>query len=125
MTRSRPLIVVADPNESTRELLCVVFREEMNAWVTLLQNASELGPALREAIPALVVVEVGLDRVADVAVIAEIRRLHPGIPVLVLTAWGVDSAMAAERSAADTVIAKPFDLDDLIERAKELATRPR
>ncbi len=116
---ARPLIIVADPNEMTRDLLRQLFEEDLDALVAPLSNASDLGPMLHESIPDLVVVEIGTDRLADVAVVAKTRRDNPRVPFMVLTAWDLptDPVDLERTTGANVVISKPFRLEDVREAA--------
>lgn len=123
---STPLIAVADPNASTRELLSEVFRSELRAYVTTLASASDLGPMLRESRYDLVVIEISRDRLADAEAIRALKEAHRATPFLLLTAWGTDVELIEERVGADRVIAKPFALQEVIAAAAGLldAGRP-
>ena len=115
------LILVADPNAATRELLTDVFRTEFGAYVTTLASASELGPMLQESVYDLVVIEVSRDRIADAEAVRALKALHAETPFLVLTAWGTDVDAIEEKVGAERVIAKPFALHDVIASAADLA----
>jgi DNA-binding NtrC family response regulator len=59
----------------------------------------------------------------DLSLLASVRRLLPGVPVILMTAFGTPEVLEeARRLGAFTVLDKPFDLDELdrlIERALE------
>lgn len=109
----------------TRELLRQLFEEELNALVTLLPSASELTTMHHESIPDLVVVEIGSDRVAEIALIAQVRRENPTVPYLVLTAWDLPTDPTdLERSiGADVLISKPFTIDQIQASAERLLAK--
>ena len=122
----RPLVVVADRVASTCELLRMVFEEEFRAYVTAVGGGAELLAVLREARPQLIVFEVA-DRPEDADVLQQIRADPDaaGVPLLCLTmtdmrGWGCG---AVRRLGADACIEKPFDLGQLIDRARELLER--
>jgi DNA-binding response OmpR family regulator len=114
------LVVIADPNEATRDLLDDVYRSEFGAYVTRLGSVSELETAMTESVPALVVIEIGRDRLAEVEIVADLKRRHPRVPFLVLTAWGLRIENIEGKTGADVVIAKPFELEDVIVSSSRL-----
>jgi len=113
-------MAVVDPNAATRELLDEVLRTEFGAYVTVLASTSELGPMLRESLYDLVVVEVSRERIADAEAIRALKTLHADTPFLVLTAWGTDVDTIEEKVGAERVIAKPFQLRDVIAAVGDL-----
>ena len=117
----RPLVLVADPIGSTRDLLAEVLHEDLDAHVTTLASAGDLETATHETKPDLIVVEVGRDRVAEVEALRALKAANPAIPMLVLTAWQVARGEAIEtRVGAEKVIHKPFELDEFIRATREL-----
>jgi two-component system response regulator FlrC len=57
--------------------------------------------------------------------LGEIRSRHPGLPVLLMTAFGdVDKAVAAMRGGACDFMLKPFEPKALIQQIERYATPP-
>jgi DNA-binding NtrC family response regulator len=79
-------------------------------------------PAAR---PDAVLLDLKLPDSDDLSLLASVRRLAPGRPVILVTAFGTPEVMdEAIRLGAFTVLDKPFDLDaidDVIERALNAA----
>ncbi len=68
---------------------------------------------LREP-PDVVLCDLFLPDIDGLKVLEEVRRLKPGIPVLIMTAYGsVESAVKALKQGAYDFLTKPLDLDDL------------
>lgn len=124
----RPVILVADPVESTAELFRQVCIDEFNAYVSVVHDADALLVAVREARPRLILFEVSSQRAKDCVAVERIKTdpLTATIPLYVLTAWGsslgCDELLAL---GADACTVKPFELADVIDRARQLLERPR
>lgn len=72
---------------------------------------------------SLVFLDMRMPGMDGVAVLAELRRLRPQLPVVIVTAYASveDTAQALEMGAMDCLI-KPFnrrDVDYLVERARQ------
>jgi two-component system, NtrC family, response regulator HydG len=83
----------------------------------LVESASNGGEAIecakREAFDA-VITDLRMPGMSGIALIGELRELHPHLPVVVATAFGdVQSAVEAMRAGADDYVTKPVDLDTL------------
>ncbi|MBL8601675.1 MAG: sigma-54-dependent Fis family transcriptional regulator [Myxococcales bacterium] len=79
--------------------------------------------ALDEHAADVVVTDLKMPRVDGMALLAHIRERFPGLPVIVVTAFGdVSSAVTAMRAGAEHYLVKPVDFDELqlaIERSLE------
>jgi DNA-binding NtrC family response regulator len=84
-------------------------------------SAAEARAAVARARPDLVLLDLRLGEDDGVAILRELQLADPGLPVIIMTAYGsVDSAVAAMRAGARDYIQKPIDLEELaiiIERA--------
>jgi DNA-binding response OmpR family regulator len=76
--------------------------------------------------PDLVVLDVMLPRMDGLAVVREIRRQDPDLPVLILSAKGHESdKVAGLQLGADDYMVKPFGLKELLARIDALLRRRR
>jgi DNA-binding NtrC family response regulator len=77
----------------------------------------------------LLVTDIKMPGMSGLELLEEVRRLHPGVEVVVVTGYGsISSAVEAMRKGALDYITKPFDLDDLslrIARVEERRTLKR
>ncbi|HUR33103.1 MAG TPA: response regulator [Vicinamibacterales bacterium] len=73
------------------------------------------------AAPDAVMLDLKLPDSSDLSLLAAVRRMLPGVPVILMTAFGSPEVLdEARRLGAFTVLDKPFEmdaLDRLIERA--------
>ena len=72
----------------------------------------------------LVILDLMLPRKSGLRVLEHIRRSQQAVPVMVLTARSEkESVIALLNAGADDYVAKPFDLGELLARAKALIRR--
>jgi len=74
----------------------------------------------------LVITDVRMPGISGLDVLKEVRRRAPGIPVILITAYGtVNTAVEAMKSGATDFIMKPFSLEDLETAVKRFSLPPR
>src|ERR671915_1596962 len=84
--------------------------------------AAEL--ALKHAPYDLAVLDLGLPRKDGLEVLRSVRRAHIEVPVLIITARdAVADRIAGLDHGADDYLVKPFDLDELLARARAVVRR--
>jgi two-component system response regulator FlrC len=82
-------------------------------------------PALARETFSMVVSDLRMDPMDGLTLLGEIRAGHPGLPVLLMTAFGdVDKAVAAMRGGACDFMLKPFEPKTLIEQIARYAVPP-
>jgi two-component system response regulator MtrA len=126
MTAARPRVLVVEDEQSLRELVVVTLSEEFECEEAADgESALEL---MRANPPSLVVLDSMLPGRSGIDVLREMRgdpALHD-VPVLMLSAWqsseNVDGAIGA---GADSFLGKPFQIEELVSVAHELAERSR
>jgi len=78
---------------------------------------SSAGPAIdhmQTSPPDLVLLDIGLPDMDGIEALTRIKRLHPRLPVIMITAQDdVDTVIAAMKKGADDYIIKPIPLDAL------------
>jgi len=126
MTVPRPRVLIVEDEQPLRELVVVTLSEEFDC-----DEAADGETALermRAAPPNLVVLDSMLPGRSGIDVLREMRadpQLRD-VPGLVLSAWqsseNVDGAIDA---GADSFLGKPFQIEELISVAHDLAERPR
>ena len=103
-------VLVADDERSICEAFGLLLEAE--GHTPLIASTGEGALRLvRTERPDLVFVDVRMPGMDGLAVLKEIRRLNPALPVVVMTAYGtLDTAAEALRNAAFDYLGKPLDL---------------
>lgn len=115
-------VLYADDEPEMRELVGAVLRSG-GLHVRAVASGSEALSAVRERLPALVILDYRMGRPDGLQVCrtlkSDARTEH--IPVLILTAKGATEArIAGFHAGADDYIAKPFDSRELLARVRAL-----
>ena len=114
-----PTILIVDDEKNTRDGLGRFLKRRHNVL------AAESGPVALELLAHnavdLVLSDIRMPGMDGLELLSAIRAKHPGIPVILLTAYGeVATAVEAMRDGAADYLSKPVNFDDLeirIERA--------
>ena len=107
-------ILIVDDDRAMREMLASLFKER-GLWV---EDAASADAALSRAAEQefdVVLSDVRMPGLSGVELVGQLRRLRPGTPVVLMTAFGsIDSAVDAMRSGAFDYLTKPFEPDAVI-----------
>jgi DNA-binding NtrC family response regulator len=121
MSRPRQILVV-DDDRAMREMLISLFKER-GLWAEEAPSADAALALAAEQDFDVVLSDVRMPGLSGVELVGQLRRLRPGTPVVLMTAFGtIDSAVEAMRSGAFDYLTKPFEPDAVIlavERALE------
>jgi excisionase family DNA binding protein len=115
-----PLVLVVDDDERLREFVRVNL--EMEGYsVREAASADEALQAIEDSAPALVLLDVVMPGVDGWQMLQRMQERHGSIPVIMFSGK-VDEQTAtdAENRGARAFVGKPFDPQQLIERAKQL-----
>ncbi len=113
MSQSSVLIVEDEP--TLREALCDTLGLA-GYPVTAAGNGREALDVLSQGEIAMVISDVQMKPMDGHALLEQIRRQRPDIPVLLMTAYGtIQKAVEAIQSGAVDYLVKPFDADVLVE----------
>jgi CheY-like chemotaxis protein len=120
MGDARPILIV-DDDDAIRELIEMALVDE-GYEVALATNGQEALDKLGAARPRLILLDMAMP-VMDGWAFAAAYRARPGphAPIVVVTAAHEAAARAAQ-VAADDFIAKPFDLNRLLETVERHAS---
>jgi len=111
--RRKPLILVVDDEEITRQNLKHVLEEE-GYTVQTAASGEEALSILEKTGFDVVLTDMKMGRVDGVMVLEEAKKRNPETQVVMLTAYAtVDSAVRAMKKGAFTYLSKPFKLDDV------------
>jgi DNA-binding response OmpR family regulator len=113
-------VLVVDDDASIR-FVCRVNLELAGLEVREAATLREAREALMAGRTDVVLLDVHVGPASGVAFLRELRRDHPGLPVALLT--GSVGTSAPGQADADAVLAKPFELGELVETVRALASR--
>lgn len=116
-------IVVIEDEPAIRRGICDMLRA---AGYTPIEAADgESGVvAARQSGVQLVLLDLMLPKLDGMAVLAEIRKSHPSLPVIILTARGAESdRVQGLKCGADDYVVKPFSARELIARIEAVSRR--
>jgi DNA-binding NarL/FixJ family response regulator len=107
-----PVVLVVEDEDDARELL---VRGLTRAGFAA--HGARDGRAALDALPvnlALVVTDLLMPRLDGLGLLAELRRLHPGVRRVVITSFGdKERVLAALNAGADYLLEKPFGVPQL------------
>jgi len=115
-----PLVLVVDDDSKLREFMRVNLEVEGYA-VREADGAEEALKALEDQAPDLVLLDVVMPGVDGWQMLQRMQERHGSIPVIMFSGKLDDGAATdAEQRGARGFVGKPFDPQQLIERAKQL-----
>lgn len=117
-----PRILIVDDQQSMCEMLFDTLTPSgfEVQWKTKAVLAIEL---LREKVFDVVLTDLKMPDMSGIEFCQEVNRNHPGLPVVVMTAFGsLEAAVSAIRAGAFDFVTKPLDMD-LLEIAIERAIK--
>ena len=115
-----PLVLVVDDDARLREFMRVNL--EMEGYsVREASSAEEALEAIEDQAPQLVLLDVVMPGVDGWQMLQRMQERHGSIPVIMFSGQvDANSAGEAEERGARGFVGKPFDPQQLIERAKQL-----
>src|SRR5258708_7159372 len=124
MSKVNDAVLVVEDDAALREALLDTLRAAGLAALAAADAPGALQLLAGEDI-GLVISDVHMPGANGYELLSSIKRLHPYLPVVLMTAYGtVAQAVAAMREGATDYIVKPFDAQALIEMAqRQLALR--
>ena len=114
-----PLVLVVDDDPRLREYMRVNLELEGYS-VREAASADDALTAIEDQAPELVLLDVVMPGVDGWQMLQRMQERHGSIPVIMFSGQIESSAADAERRGARGFIGKPFDPQQLIERAKQL-----
>ena len=113
-------IFVVDDEPAIRETLEGVLSDE-GYVVSSFPDASSFFKTLETQKPSLVLLDIWLPGTDGMAVLGQLRRIHPEIPVIMMSGHaGIESAVNAIKMGAADFLEKPLHLDVLVDKFAEL-----
>src|SRR6185312_2787117 len=108
-----PQILVVDDEREMAEMLADGLADR--GYRTMVTASSEEAVVrLGEGGIDALVTDLRMPQIDGLSLLVEARRIHPDLPVIVMTAYGaIDSAIDSIRRGASHYLTKPFKLDEL------------
>ncbi|HXJ56886.1 MAG TPA: response regulator [Verrucomicrobiae bacterium] len=108
-------ILVVDDEAQIRELLCIYLMKQ-GFQVSTAATSQETLQVLRKAPVDLVVLDIGLADEDGLKLLADIKKHHPNLRVVMLTGMGFveDLLQEAHQKGADGYVSKILPLDELL-----------
>ena len=113
-----PPILIVEDDEATRNLLCMALQDEGFSTRSAASGAAAFRQ-MRERRPQLILLDLHMPSMDGSAFLEELHRHEDWrtIPVLVVSAAPREEVSLR---GVQGVLAKPFDLSDLLNRVREL-----
>ena len=111
---------VIDDDKSIRWVLEKALKQA-DMEVTTFESADDALQLIRDnAIPPNVVIsDIRMPGSDGLSLLKQLKAVHPDLPILIMTAYSdLDSTVTAFEEGAFEYIAKPFDVDSVIERTR-------
>jgi DNA-binding NtrC family response regulator len=109
---NQPLVLVVDDEVGVRQSLQVVFNKTYR--VMEASSADETVQKLTEEKPDVVLLDIMMPGADGLAVLKQIRSIHPECQVIMLTGLNTArTAFAAKGTGAFDYVTKPFDVEEL------------
>jgi len=117
MAGEKILVVDDDPGL----LMLMRMRLEATGYQVIpAEGGKEALTRAQEAACDLALVDLKMVDIDGITLLQELLRLHPGLPVIILTAHGtIASAVEATKKGAYDYLTKPFDPPDLLHRIEK------
>ena len=116
-------VLVVDDEPALSDLVSMVLRYEGWRVSTAHDGATAIQIAGTER-PDVVVLDIMLPDMSGLDVLAELHRIRPELPVLLLTAKDtVEDRIAGLAAGGDDYVTKPFNVEEMVLRLRALVRR--
>jgi len=116
-------VLVVDDEPALSDLVSMVLRYEGWRVSTAHDGATAIQMAGTER-PDVVVLDIMLPDMSGLDVLAELHRIRPELPVLLLTAKDtVEDRIAGLTAGGDDYVTKPFNVEEMVLRLRALVRR--
>ena len=110
----KPLVLVADDDPGILNVLRLGLQSKGYEVLTAADGTAALDVLDRQS-PELAFLDIEMPGASGIEVLRHIRKEHPALPVIIMTAHGtVAFAVAAMKEGATDFISKPFEMDQLL-----------
>ena len=113
-------ILVVDDEEMVRDLIVALLSKSGHSSITAVDGVDALDRMKGNKIDA-VITDIKMPNMDGVALTIEVLKRNPGLPILVMTAFGEEySAGAAIAAGAREYIKKPFSPDEFFAQLQKM-----
>ncbi|NLI28177.1 MAG: response regulator transcription factor [Acetobacter sp.] len=115
---SDPSVMIVDDEPAIRRLLRMSLVSQ--SWRVTEARTGEVALSMvAEAVPDIVVLDLGLPDIDGVEVLRRLRSVHPTLPVVILSVRDDERGkVAALEAGADDYVTKPFSMAELVARMR-------
>ena len=119
------VLVIEDKPEMIQILTDYVLGPQGYVTLTALDGEKGLRMALSEE-PDLVILDLRMPKMSGLQVLQTLRELQCPVPVILITAYGSEEVVVrALRLGANDYVAKPFELDEMINAIERVLSKSR
>ena len=114
-------VLVVEDDSDARELMASILEQEQ-LDVVLAEDGIEGLERARAESPDLIITDISMPRLSGREMIRRLRATpqHKHVPILAITAYGMDRAMEAIKAGASRALARPFENHLLLLFVKDL-----
>jgi len=114
-------VLVVEDNSDARKLMKAILKQEQLDVVVARDGIEGLEQA-RAELPDLIITDLMMPRLSGPDMIRRLRASpeHKHVPILAITAHGIDRAMDAIKAGASRALARPFENHLLLVFVKDL-----
>jgi CheY-like chemotaxis protein len=114
-------VLIVEDNSDARLLMKAILKKE-HLDVVLAEDGVEGLERARSESPDLIITDISMPRMTGREMIRRLRASgeHKNVPILAITAYGIDKAMEAIKAGASRALARPFENHLLLVFVKDL-----
>jgi DNA-binding response OmpR family regulator len=112
-----PCVLVVDDEVTVRELIVDVLEDEGFSTLQAVDGAEAL-ELLASYKPDLITLDLNMPTMGGSGFLRRIRDVGVSVPIIVISAYGAEGAR--RDLGANDALAKPFDIDELVRRVRDL-----
>jgi len=122
-----PILLIVEDDPAMRDLLELTLKQQFVPpfELKIAQNGLEALDMIQESQPTLMILDILLPQMNGLQLLQQLQveSMHTDTRIVVISALGVrEVVQQAIENGANDFLVKPFDMDTLIERVKQVLT---
>lgn len=122
-----PILLIVEDDPAMRDLLELTLKQQFVPpfELKIAQNGLEALDIIQESPPTLMILDILLPQMNGLQLLQQLQveSMHTDTRIVVISALGVrEVVQQAIENGANDFLVKPFDMDTLIERVKQVLT---